>query len=564
MICCFAPGMKRSIVPGIVGICCFFVFFSVAWASDLPAMKASALDAAIKQLDENARLREDFLVTFSDGTEYMLVSPPVLQPTDELRPVRRIPDEHTGQPADLIELSDGRFLLRMMTLHNGRKSFPIVKDIPISMRAALLPQHFTFPDGFLMPTAWKSLTGNLLVPPVTANPNRVRNYPLVIPDAMHDKLVLWNPDKGEVQRELPLHCEPSDIAASKNADKLFVGCLSEPVLYIYTLSKIDGQAEPIVLPAEAGSILEDSRYPRLYISHPSHPALTVFNIDKNAITKTISLRQPVGIMALSPFRKKLFAVSLPVQEVPSQEVQEEAPTRFSKLKGLFFKSSRSNQPVTKKPVTQYANLQIINLEALRVEKMIPALPDISTLHIQDEKILWMISRTQKAMQAFDLRWQEYSPGIALSEAPNAVGSDDQWLYFLLPQANAIARLDLKTLSWGSPIALDPQSAPGSFIVDLLERQIFVLAANEPGIQVVNLNRGEWVGTQKTGFLGSGRMAWLIPTQDLPDQRVKIKFQDGRLMLQSAQGLPLEKLLSDPHDPTKNHTLSEPAETPSTP
>jgi hypothetical protein len=523
------------------------------------------LDLVLKGIDPGAKIQQENLVTFSDGTQYVLVNPAMTSGSKPLQVTQRIPANAT--PSDVILLNDGHFLLRVVTLQEGRKTFAIPELLPQALREGLLPQNFTFPDRFLLPTIWKSLSGNLLTPPSSAE-EQSKNYPLVLMSEDNRHFFLWDIGKNQVISQWPVTCAPASIVASKDAQTIYLGCASEPKLFVYRITAVSQEHTPQVynLPAPVGSMVLEDSPERLYISYPTQPKLSVFLPSEAGTFKTVNLRRPMHQLAISNFRKQLYGVSIASfdpEEAPVVEKPEGA------LKKFFFNPQvpgrlTAEQQKQKNLQINGPRIQWVNLSTLSVEKQIPAQSDVQQLYVQDEKILWTVSRKNKQLQAFDLRWQEYSPVIPLSEVPLALGSDNDWLYTLMPQSNTIQRLNLKTLQWSDPIVLEPGSKPLGMVLDTRESIAYVLSDSPSGVAVVNLSRGEWVGTERLDFRTSGLMAWLSPIQESVAQQVRIKFQDGRLLIQNAQGRQWGASPTDLRALQKSQTPPEPVKTPSSP
>lgn len=533
-------------------LCVFPLLTTPAFSETIPL----SLKTVIRSMDTQAKFRDDALVTFSNGETYVLLSPAEPKGEATSQVTQRIPEE--SQTPDLIELSDGHFLLRIISLPNGRKTFPILANLPLTIRSSLLPQNFTFPEGFLLPTPWKSLTGNLLTSPSTRMDTEPKSAPLAIVMKDARQIVIWDIAEARVQQQLPLHCTPSDLALSNDATELFVGCISEPTLSVYSLS--DASVRSIQLPEGSSSFAVDKTHSRLFITHPTLPQLSVYDLAQHHLLKPIALRHPGAQLVLSPFRNQLYVTFRPEQP-QDNALQQAAQKKPGPFKKFFF---NTQDATTQTPLPESPTISIINLATLTQEKMIPALAETTGLHVQDEKVLWMVSQTEKSLLAFDLRWHEYSTKIPLPDVPVAMASDETWLYLLCPSSNTLQRLHHKTMQWGSPITLAPNAQAKALILDPLEHQAFILSSSPSGIQVVNLDRGEWVGTELMPFEEGSTMAWVIPTTAIPDQRVRIKFQDGRLMLQNVQGHPWEVLPIDPHGPPKNQSQPVSSETPSDP
>lgn len=513
-----------------------------------------SLQLFIQGMDSGAKLREDGLITLSDGTEYVVVLPPNAPNVPTFQVIRTIP-EGARRP-DFLELNEGYFLLKMVALPNGRKSFPLLQEVPLSVRSGLLPQNFTFPEGFLLPTIWKSLTGNLLNPVDTSQQAKA-SLPFAVPSPELRSVFVWDAAQGQVQQRLPLVCAPAGMAVSQDAKTLYVGCVFQPKLYSYSLR--DGSVQSYELSAPVGQLLLDPERSRLYISHPTQPKLTAFDLNENKVASVIPLNQPVFHMAISPFRQMLYAAA--IEQDPEKPQPKPHKSFFNRV---FLSPPEVKRPERKIPLSQQGTLYFVRLNPFAVDKAVPTFGDLVLLHIQNEKVLWMASRTEKNLMALDLRWQEFVPKIPVPEIPRVMASNDQWLYLLMPESNTLQKYSLKNLVWGAPIALEPNVNPTTMVLDPWERQAYILSGGSAGIQVVNMDRGEWVGTEKTDFPGTGLMTWITPPIETMAQRVRIRFQDGRFLLQNAPGPQSVTSPSDPHDPPNNPNPPEPSEKPPAP
>lgn len=498
---------------------------SSSWAQVFDTDNYEPFKTAIKTLDAGASFRDDGLVTMSDGSQYVLIQPPQLNPTEIITVTTHIPQKATTP--DLIGFSDNHYLVRIVTLPNGRKTFPLIAELPDTVANGLLPQNFSFPEGFLIPTIWKSITGNLLIhetPEATA----FSEYPLAVFNAAQPELLLWNPAKGASEKQLSLPCAPGVSALSADANTLFVGCQSTPRLLMVTMAT--EKVDIIDLPHIASALVVTPKaHPTLYVSYKEQPFISVVNSATRSIERQINIPTPAVHLAFSPFRHQLYASSNP-NYVPPMDIKS-LPSKKRVQVSLFSKRKPPESSATQS-INTTPRVHIINTATQEVLKSIPAHRPVSLMYIQDQKVLWMVDNTSKQLQAFDLRWQEYASPIPLPQAAIAMDADDTWLYFLCPEQNTIERLHLKTLAWGQPITMAPGTRAQSMILDPIEHQAYILTTAPDGLGIVNLSRAEWVGVQPLNITSNGNLAWLIPEQKKPDQQVKIKFQDGRLMLQN--------------------------------
>ncbi len=493
-----------------------------------PEAIPTPVQTAIKTLDPEVTFREDGLVKFPDGTEYVLVSPEVMVDSDSVTVIKRVPEQ--PKTPDLIELSDGHFLLRIVSLSTGRKTFPILDEVPLSLRSGLLPQNFTFPDGFLFPSQWKSLSGNLLTPE-SAEQKDEPVKPLAILSEDKRMLTLWDPGKGDRLHQADLPCDASEMAVSPDGKQLTLACETE--MRLLTFDVETHQLQSHELTSLPGMMVVDDANRRVYIAHPAEPKVTVFDLKNKRIAKSIGLAQPAHLLTISPFRNQLITAATQMDVLAEYEKKRHEERIQNETVEQRNRRKSKGQPELKLEPAQPL-VQTIDLKSLRVERRIPVMPNLTAMYIQDEKYLWMVSASEKMLQKFDLRWLEYSDKIPLAEVPASMASDDTWLYLLFPQSNTLQRMDLKTMAFGTPITMEPNAFAGTAIVDNDDHLAYVLSMGNTGLQIVNLNRAEWVGTQKTEFPSSGKMTWVAPQEISAEQRVRIKFQDGRLMLQSAR------------------------------
>jgi hypothetical protein len=547
------PQSKRLF--GLIGIIvCLFCGLSLqAWAGMLsPEMKS-----VLQKLDPAVKVREDDMVTFANGTQYVIVSPQEVKTVVQLSVAQLLPAG--ASIPDLIELNDGHFLLKIVTLPNGRKTFPIIDNVSVEMQSGLLPQDFSFPEGFLLPTLWKSLSGNLLLSPDRPETRKER-HPLVFFDAALKNLVFFDSASGLPTHQLPVTCQPSDITVSPDGNKIFWGCAADAHLFVYTISQ--DKLDTVALNAPVAALAVDGETAHLFISHTMLPQISRFDFQNNRLETPIKLLQPVSSMVFSPFRKCLYVSVMAVTTPPQKKIQR----KHTLFPIVYVLKDAASKKKHEPEIIREPHLQIIDSKTLQVEKSIPALPEISSLYIQDEKTLWMASESEKSLWGFDLRWQEYSSKIQLSESPIAMESDATWLYLLMPKVNELRRFNVKTHLWADPIPLEPNASPASLVLDAVEHQLFVLSTQPSGVEIVNLDRGEWIGTERVDFNTAGKMVWAIPAQQQSSaaEQVRIKFVDGRLLLQTGQNIRWEESLFDLHGRRKTQTQPVPSENPLVP
>src|SRR5206468_10873174 len=127
------------------------------------------------------------------------------------------------------------------------------------------PQTFRFPNGFLIPTMWKSLTGNLLLTRDEDPALVKKSLPVTIVSA--DNLLLWDLAQNRIVKQLPKPCESAAIAVSPDAKTLYMGCKAQPTLYRYGVE--DETLSSISLTAPVSAMAIDTDTGKLYMSHAS-------------------------------------------------------------------------------------------------------------------------------------------------------------------------------------------------------------------------------------------------------------------------------------------------------
>ncbi len=517
---------------------------SLSFAQEPETSHFTDINSAIHTLDTHATLRDDALVSFSNGNQYVLVNPISPKTVPSIQVVQRLPLNQSVP--DIILFNDGHFLLRMVSLPGGRKTFPIIDNLPPALKEGLIPQQFSFPDDFLIPTQWKALTGDILTtPPPEETAKPVAHYPLLIPSPENKTLYVWDTAKNQVLSQYPLSDDVSAMAISDDAKQIFLASQENPVLKIISTDNLNAPIQEVKLPKPASDLKYNDETHLLYIAYGTLPKLSVFNPTSGKISGTIVLQCPVSHLILSHFRKQLFAVSIVPPKPKVKTLSKPVKQHFVIIAGF--------QKTPKQDTTIYQpNIQLINLTTGLLEKSIPTRESVVPLAIQDEKILWMSMPQGKKLLAYDLRWQELSPPIPVPEVPKALAYDRQWLYLLMPESNELGRMNINTLAWGSPIPLASHSTAEAMMMDPFSPQVYVLS--DKGLEVINITRGEWIGTEAMAFGQAHQMAMLMPASARPDPWVRIKFQDGRLMLQNAQGLQWETLPSLPRVLQKNPGL----------
>lgn len=513
---------------------------------------------ALQVSNPDASMTRDGLVKLSSTAEYVPITPAELPdettPTPAVSIIQSIPLGQT--PSDLILFSDGHALLRVVTLLNGRKSFPAIEGIPDSVKTGIIADGVRLPEMFFMPTAWKFLAGDLLNPdsPESSTPGTSR--PLLTVQREPAALIQWSPAQAKIERQIPLPCIPEHLTLLTGQDAVAFTCPG--VLKLYKLSLKDAQGLiSTELPADIGDLAWDNKRQLLYVSFPSLTELYRLNTGNMTWGSSINLPYPTKLLAFSAFRNRLYASSVdPLGgKIPGQITPAEPLTWFRRnfVEPARPKSKRTDIAEQRKP----PGVQVINTLTNEVERIVSAYTDIDQMLIQDDKILWMTSASRPVIQGLDLRWQEMTPEIALPEKPVHMATQGPLLYLTLSAARQLLPLDSKTLSLGQPIMLEPGPQPRAFIVDSPNQQGFMVATGPGGLEIINLERRQWVGTQQMEFLAGLAPQWLTPAEVTPSEQVRIKFRDGRLLHRIDQALQWESSLSDPHVPPTAPTPQAP-------
>jgi hypothetical protein len=280
---------------------------SPTWADIVPAQ----VRQAVSQLEPKATWDSTgTIVHFASGEDYLIALPDDdfgTNTTATIKVVSRIPED-THETADLIELSSGHFLVHMVTLANGRKTLPILDALPAKLRVARFPQETQLPSNFLIPTIWKSLTGNLLVPldqlvGEDADKPNEQVYPMLLKgpytSAGTTPLYLWMPGHNQSASEFSLPCQVAHMALTADAKNVVATCQDKPLLL--SLNLTTQKQQQVALKAPGGVFVLDTLEQTAWISHPNWmfsikpeikklqaPAiLTFFNPNKEILEKEL-------------------------------------------------------------------------------------------------------------------------------------------------------------------------------------------------------------------------------------------------------------------------------------
>ena len=296
-----------------------------SWADIIPL----PVRQAVSQLDPKATWDSTgTMIHFASGQDYLIALPDddfAVDSTTKIKVISRLPEE-SKEPADLIELSSGHFLVRMVTLANGRKTLPILDALPAKLRVARFPQETQLPSNFLIPTIWKSLTGNLLVPLdqlVGEDTNKTSEvvYPMLLKGpytaASTTPLYLWMPGHNQSATEFSLPCQVAHMALTADAKTVLATCHDKPLLF--SLNLTSRQQHQVTLKSPGGVFAIDTMNQNVWISHPNW----IYEVKATPI----KVRPPAIITLLNPNK----AVLEKAAQAAPQEASAISVVNLSKL-----------------------------------------------------------------------------------------------------------------------------------------------------------------------------------------------------------------------------------------
>jgi hypothetical protein len=542
-------GKNITLPLGLVSLSLLLSLFQNAHA-ELPVqgLFSSDLKQAIQAIEPSAQIRQDGWVHFDKRGDYALVSPSESIAVPSVKLIEAIPQ---GQmPPDILWFNDGHYLLRMIDLPGGRQAFPFMENIPDDLKTGMLSPYIKLPKQFLIPTVWKSITGNLLAPESTHAVSK-NNYPLLVVSEDSQTLTSWDLAKGVALGHYTLPCKKIKTRLDAEASKLYLGCQDQATLAIIDFTT--GQIEHYPTPQPIADLILDTDHHRVLLAHKTLAVLSVLDTETRQFLAPIPLIKPAYMLAQSQYRKQVYAAS-EVHRLTPAEMQISVEPRHFIHRNAYSQPKRNKQ----EPPT----LQIVSLLSNTVEKQIPALWNLEALHVEDEKMLWMVSNQDKTLQGFDLRWQEYTKALPLVQPIRALADEDGLLFVLNP--GEISRYEIKTKTWLEPIALESKSEALGLALDEDHQLLYVLSSKPKGLQIINLTRQAWSGTQAIDLDDASQLILLSSFSQA--KQARIKFQDGRFLPQNALADRWVKSLSAPHDPQKTRFLlgkqgSSPKQTP---
>lgn len=535
---------------------------SYAGKSTVDAIPAS-LNTWLKQQSQITEVREDGLITFQNKQQYIIIQPAELPAENTEIKIESTLGEDQAEP-DIYILSNGFYLVRIVTGDNGEKSLPLLENFPQILRTGHIPKNFHVPKNLYIPNDWKSVFIDRLE---LIDDNEVKlaknQNTMLWLSPNENKLYWYQPKEAELANQwlsMSLPCKP----INKNAllvletNEIVIACQDKNNLYRFTPGG-RSEAFKVDLPATPTDMVMDSQTQTIYVAYSGYElpippvksqggrggwwkigqktkeafqdvqtvfeppsVLTVYNTRLNKLENDISLERPIKQLYYSGFRQQL--VGLSVDEDAFFFIPVSTPTQQQRF--------RSGQQFTH-------------------------------FTVDKDKLLWIAGRdnNQDKLFAFDLRWQELYPMLDLKNKSEQLLVDDSVLYFVNP--TEISRWDVASQEWLSPIAVGNTCMPNSIQPALDKSKLYVTYSNCADITSIDLGQTQASSkllTPKTVSIGDHWQLYsALPSEDSTAQLAKLKLQDGRILLQNGNLPQRVKWLSVRRDQTANQNQKEQAQ-----
>jgi DNA-binding beta-propeller fold protein YncE len=517
---------QRSLAVGafFFALLCLFAGLH-ARATDLPTTVLTYL----RKKDPAVQVRFDGLVTFSNGERYLPVIPQDPALNAEPQQVIATRPEKAVFP-DLIEFDNHFYFIRLIQTASGRLTFPKMDAYPIQLKEGLLPQDLVLPDNLFIPVELKVILGALPYnptytppkaapaaaasakkpfasasagkpsaskPPAASRPsapaslpstgvpsvgstpsgseNPARNLPQngYVFDIQEQKLLAFDPLTGRKQADLTLNCAPSALQMTPDGKLLFAPCLStNELVVIDTEANLIKNRVPVGRLPDAALYLPDSK--QVLISSRASSYLSVIDAESLLPREKMDVPGNTGALAAFPGQK---AVEIAVAD--------------------------ATQP----------SVYIVNRQTRRVERTLPALPDMSALTVIDRSAtpdargesgqeIWVASRTQNRVLALDARTGATLARFDVARKPVALAAYEDKVYVLCAGDARVSVIDRLKKALLPPIALEEHSFPSGMTVLPAAGRAYIGSAGENTLVVLNLKAARVENTFPVTFRAS--------------------------------------------------------------
>lgn len=500
-----------------------------------------SVQTLLKPYDASAMVSPSGWVTVGEAS-YMVAKP---EEPSSVEPLA-FSNLTSGEPLpEVIELNDGHLLVKVTTLPNGRPSLPLLATLPFTYKSKSFIQTTQLPENLLVPAPWKTLMGNLLAQ--TGKQAKTFNTlsPLVLTNPDTHQILLWSPNDQTVQSTIPLPCEPASVVVGQNGQDLWVGCADQARLLQVSVNT-GLVTNSLALAAPVHKLRLDETRQWLWVHHalsflpPEEPV-------EDMALKTDGIPiVPSGVVGTLLGASK----SNPAPTQPQASTEKMNTSIFKFYNHAPVLKGYADLPVLKQLVMASYRRQAFGLspdgKLLHLFSLYDGQPiksiklpvSMDFLQLNDQKILWMASRSARQVFGFDVRWQEFTPPMTLKSDPMGLSHSASGPV-VLTQDGQVWQIDpvqrqFKPLMTGVSL---PTSA-FTVLPSLTNHALFIVPDPHPTaltkvsiaqskVQTWDLPQAETIDVQ----------GWLDGLPSQQQSQATIRFQDGRLLLQTAPTLP---------------------------
>ncbi len=315
--------MQKFIINFLVLVISFTCFLSVS-ASEIPKAERAVLEKTFVGM----KVRFDGMIELKDGTKYIPVYPIRTNLVEnEPKIVKTIPSGKKLANKPDFFMFDTNFAFFKVINKNGVTTIISGSNVPQEIKMGLLPQDLLVPVGFQIPSEYRIMIGDLVIPvtpseeykEIYVSKTAIKNSPVEpktvskLPNGTifyatsfnTPSLMALNASNGQLYKKIDFSSIPSDFKMVRNGNYMLLTTTSKPKLYVIDANKCEVLKE-VEIGKKPSSIAISEVDGVAYVANKADGTISVIDLKDMSVKETIDVLGNPSFLTLSYNEKQLY------------------------------------------------------------------------------------------------------------------------------------------------------------------------------------------------------------------------------------------------------------------
>ena len=312
--------MQKIIIKFLVLIL-GFTCISAVNASEIPKAERAVLEKTFPGM----KVRFDGMIELKDGTKYIPVYPIRTNLIEnEPKVIKTVPANKKLSTKPDFFMFDTNFAFFKVISKNGVTTIVSGSAIPQEIKMGLLPQDLLVPVGFQIPSEYRIMIGDLVIPmtpseeykEIYVSKTEIKNPTVTTNKNLSGKifyatsfntqsLMALNASNGQLYKKIDFSSIPSDFKIVRNGHYILLTTTSKPKLYIIDANKCEVLKEIDVGNKPSGIAISEVDGVA-YVANKQDGTISVIDLKDMSVKETIDVLGNPSFLTLSYNEKQLY------------------------------------------------------------------------------------------------------------------------------------------------------------------------------------------------------------------------------------------------------------------